>query len=217
MAKKTPATTKNESDAYLSAADVAKALGITIEEHHRLTGSPGYPKAMYSNPPDAGVTPVFLGYLASDLEAYMATPDKSAEQQAPEKGDEKSAADALDEEFEEEFAAAIGFSMRDVQIPTGDLEHTRSLSFSSGFSAQWSADEMLRLKKLIAGLVRAGETYVDYSQSAEKRRVLVRSNIQNALKWLLRKCVPLTMEELTHLNLQHKAAVGEVEALATAD
>lgn len=214
---KNKATTKSEPEVYLSAETVAKTLGITLEEHHRLTGSPGYPTAVYKNPTDGASSPVFLGYAKSTLEAYMAASDAPVEEKKPATEADQAASEALDQEIEEEFSAAIGFSMLEVQIPTGDLEHTMSLSFSSGFSTQWSADEMLRLKKLIAGLVRAGESYLDYSQSPEKRRVLVRSNIQNAIKWLLRKCVPLTMEELTHLNLQNKAAAGEVEVPAIAD
>lgn len=185
-------------DDYLDSQEVATLLGITVEEHYDRTGHDYYPKAVYIN---GG----FMGFLRSDIQKYRdgelaksaATDSKVDSTPAPDVKTEEVAVPEIDPSVE----------FDPMTIPTTGIDHTLSLAFSAGFSTQWSPDDLLRWKKLICGLVRSNQRYVSYQD--KDRIVEVRSNIQDALKWLLRTAVPLTQAELEYLNLHNKSLGNE--------
>ena len=184
---------------YLNAAGVAEVLGISLTEHLELSSNAKYPK------PSFGPGNEFLGYSRESVMEYRSSMTKDTEQAK------------TDPAFRDESLAAVPeevipdpfISLHSIDVPTTSEELSRCLAFSRGFSTQWTADEMLRWRKLIGGLVRQNASYIDYQDKPERRQAMVRSTIQSALKWLLRAAVPLTLEELQMIHLGQKASGDE--------
>lgn len=187
---------------YLNAAQVAELLGISLTEHIELTRNPKYPRPSY------GPGNEFLGYSRESVMEYRSTMIKDTEPAKTEKPVVVESSPAVVEEATPDPFVSI----HSMDVPTVNEELSRCLAFSRGFSTQWTADEMLRWRKLIGGLVRHNATYIDYQDKPERRQALVRSTIQSALKWLLRAAVPLTLEELQTIHLGQKATGDEVGA-----
>ena len=199
MAKKTTQTMTDVR--YLSAEQAAAVLQISLADFLDLSGTTSTcPQARY------GEGSTYLGYLESELLEFQARRIATQPQPQPQPVPE---AQPLPREAELADPSVV---RNRVSIPTTDAELARSLAFSRGFSFQWSSDELLRWQKLISGLVRDRATYLDYQQPQERRAVEVRSTIQSALKWLLRKAVPLTVEEARLIHLDGKMVEDEARA-----
>lgn len=205
MAKKrTDGAVSTLEQRYLSAPEVAGLLGITISEHMELTSSPSYPRGQY------GEGNVFLGYLRDDVVAYGAKlTDKKSEVPEEAKTIFGMPGTTVKAIHPGESVTDPSVQYRSISLPTTDHELAKSLAFTRGFSTQWTTDELLRWRKLVAGLVRTGATYHSYQDPPGKREIKVMSNIQTALRYLLRLAVPLTHEELKSIGLAGKCEGDE--------
>jgi hypothetical protein len=204
MAQTTTKTKKNANSTdeyveakYLDPQVVADVLGISLVEHVARTAQADYPKAVF-------LEGKFMGFSISDVQKYRDRELVNASEVVTQPVPEVKTAEVATPEIDPSV------QIDEMQIPTTGLNHTLSLAFSAGFSTQWSSDDLLRWKKLICGLVRSNKQYISYQ---ERERIIdVRSNIQDAMKWLLRTAVPLTQAELEYLNL-HSKSLGDERAI----
>lgn len=198
MAPKKTMTSSSEQglalrdDEFRTPQEVAAILNISLEEHNSLTANPDYPKMQFAD----GKA---IGYRDNDVRVYAAKNQAAIESKL--KSDEIVVLPPT-VKYSEPLTRDPSLAFNAINIPTTGIDHTLCLAFSTGFSTQWSQDDILRWKKLVCGLVRSGQKYVSYQ---EKDRIVdVHSNIQDAIKWLLRTAVPLSEEELQYLNLHNK-------------
>lgn len=90
-----------------------------------------------------------------------------------------------------------------IEVPSADSTIARSTVVAVQFGTQWRRDEMAMIARLVSGLIRIGATYTNHALPPKEQQVRV-TNTPDAIRWLLRRAVPLTLDELREINGVHK-------------